>query len=131
MHLFAQVENTGREVLRLVRALQPQVLSFQQLQSFQGIVPWQQRYLRPWCMLHRKLFDADDRCSICKQRILRLEDAEVDHIVPFAEGGRTEASNAQLLHTYCNRQKGKKAQDLTSTKARLEAACFQENDGNG
>ena len=69
-------------------------------------------------MLQKALFDVDDRCSICKQKILRLEDAQVDHIVPFAEGGHTEISNAQLLHTYCNQRKGRKAHDVIATKFR-------------
>jgi 5-methylcytosine-specific restriction endonuclease McrA len=31
--------------------------------------------------------------------------AEVDHIVPFSQGGKTDISNAQLLHRHCNREK--------------------------
>jgi hypothetical protein len=44
-------------------------------------------------------------CSYCGNVILDIEDAEVDHIVPYSQGGRTELSNAQLLHRHCNRVK--------------------------
>ena len=37
--------------------------------------------------------------------ILDIDDAEVDHIVPFSQGGKTDISNAQLLHRHCNREK--------------------------
>ena len=33
------------------------------------------------------------------------EDSEVDHIVPFSKGGKTEYANAQLVLRYFNRAK--------------------------
>ncbi|WP_294755493.1 HNH endonuclease signature motif containing protein, partial [uncultured Ruminococcus sp.] len=33
---------------------------------------------------------------------------EVDHIIPIAKGGKTEANNLQTLCWRCNREKGKK-----------------------
>ena len=39
---------------------------------------------------------------------MNIDDAEVDHIVPFAQGGKTEIENAQLLHRHCNREKSDK-----------------------
>lgn len=44
-------------------------------------------------------------CSYCNNEILSIDDAEVDHIIPFSKGGKTEISNAQLLHRHCNREK--------------------------
>ena len=44
-------------------------------------------------------------CSYCNNEILSIDDAEVDHIIPFAQGGKTDISNAQLLHRHCNREK--------------------------
>lgn len=44
-------------------------------------------------------------CSFCGNRILSIDDAEVDHIYPFSLGGDTDISNAQLLHRHCNREK--------------------------
>ncbi len=44
-------------------------------------------------------------CPYCKQEILSIEDAEVDHIIPYSKGGQTIMENAQLLHRHCNREK--------------------------
>jgi hypothetical protein len=44
-------------------------------------------------------------CGICKNRILDIDDAHVDHIVRFSEGGDTSLENAQLTHRFCNLQK--------------------------
>lgn len=44
-------------------------------------------------------------CSFCGQKILNIDDAEVDHIKPFSQGGETILENAQLLHRHCNRVK--------------------------
>lgn len=44
-------------------------------------------------------------CSVCGQPILDIDDAEVDHIVPYSKGGKTELDNGQLLHQHCNRVK--------------------------
>lgn len=52
-----------------------------------------------------QLFHEGYICSYCNNTILSSSDAEVDHIVPFSQGGRTDISNAQLLHRYCNRKK--------------------------
>lgn len=40
----------------------------------------------------------------------RIDDCEVDHIIPYDAGGPTEIENAQLLHKWCNRSKGSKVQ---------------------
>lgn len=55
--------------------------------------------------MQAQLFAADQTCSYCGNKILSLDDAEVDHINPFSKGGLTEDTNAQLLHRYCNRKK--------------------------
>ncbi len=44
-------------------------------------------------------------CSWCGNQILDINDAEVDHIVAFNNGGQTVLENAQLLHRHCNRAK--------------------------
>jgi Protein of unknown function DUF262/HNH endonuclease len=54
----------------------------------------------------QELFEEDQTCGICKQRIENVDDAAVDHHMPFSTGGPTELSNAVLAHRYCNRQKG-------------------------
>lgn len=47
-------------------------------------------------------------CSYCNQKILSIDDAEVDHIFAFSNGGSTTLNNAQLLHRHCNREKNNK-----------------------
>ena len=58
--------------------------------------------------IKKELFYDGYICSYCGNEILNIEDAEVDHIIPFAQGGKTEIENAQLLHRHCNREKSDK-----------------------
>ena len=60
--------------------------------------------------IKKKLFDADPVCAISKQRILAIEDAEVDHIIPYSKGGTTTMDNAQLVLRYFNRAKNNKTE---------------------
>jgi hypothetical protein len=55
--------------------------------------------------LKEELFLENPYCSISKQRILSIEDAEVDHIIPYSKGGKTTKDNAQLVLRYFNRAK--------------------------
>jgi hypothetical protein len=55
-----------------------------------------------------ELFKNNPYCAISKQKILAIEDSEVDHIVPYSKGGKTEISNAQLVLRYFNRAKSDK-----------------------
>lgn len=56
--------------------------------------------------LKRKLFDKDPTCALSGQQILHIDDSEVDHIIPYSQGGKTEEKNAQLVLRYFNRVKG-------------------------
>ena len=67
-----------------------------------------------------KLFYPGYVCSFCKNEILSIDDAEVDHIVPYSKGGKTELSNAQLLHRHCNRTK--------SNSMALDEEAFEESE---
>jgi hypothetical protein len=53
----------------------------------------------------KRLFESDPTCKICGQQIRTIDDAEVDHIVPYSKGGDTNNSNAQISHRFCNRVK--------------------------
>tara|TARA_B110000027_G_scaffold122850_1_gene138168 strand:+ start:1266 stop:2639 length:1374 start_codon:yes stop_codon:yes gene_type:complete len=53
----------------------------------------------------QELFNKNPICAISGQRILAIEDSEVDHITPFSKGGKTEIENAQLVLRYFNRAK--------------------------
>ncbi len=50
-------------------------------------------------------------CSYCGNKILSIDDAEVDHMKPFSLGGETTIENAQLLHRHCNREKNNNLQE--------------------
>jgi 5-methylcytosine-specific restriction endonuclease McrA len=54
----------------------------------------------------RKLWDADQTCMICGQRIHEIDDAHVDHIEHYWRGGMTIPDNARLTHRYCNLARG-------------------------
>ena len=56
--------------------------------------------------LKEQLFDTNQTCAICNQRIHTVDDAEVDHIEFYWRGGKTIPSNARLVHRYCNRARG-------------------------
>ena len=58
-----------------------------------------------------KLFHPGYICQYCGNRILSIDDCEVDHIIPYDNGGPTEIENAQLLHKWCNKSKGKRLQN--------------------
>lgn len=55
--------------------------------------------------LKEEFYKADPTCKLCKQLIVNIEDAEVDHIIAYDKGGKTVRENAQLAHRYCNRHK--------------------------
>lgn len=55
-----------------------------------------------------ELFNEDPTCKLCGQRILNYDDAHVDHIKPYANGGLTVKENGQLAHRYCNQHKSNK-----------------------
>jgi hypothetical protein len=55
-----------------------------------------------------KLFNENPFCAISGQRILKIEDSEVDHIVPYSKGGETILENAQLVLRHFNRAKSAK-----------------------
>ena len=46
------------------------------------------------------------KCAICGNEIHSINDAGVDHIVPYSKGGETTEENAQLVHSWCNSSKG-------------------------
>ena len=44
-------------------------------------------------------------CGICCEDVAP-DDVHIDHVVPWARGGRNELSNLQVAHSTCNLQKG-------------------------
>jgi hypothetical protein len=58
--------------------------------------------------LKTKLFDNNQTCAICSQRIHSIDDAAVDHIKQYWRGGRTMPENARLTHRFCNWSRSRK-----------------------
>lgn len=58
--------------------------------------------------LKRRLWEAEPICAYekCGQRILDVDDAEIDHVEFYWRGGKTIPSNARLVHRYCNKSRG-------------------------
>ncbi len=52
------------------------------------------------------------KCAICGKQIEYSKDAAVDHMIPWAKGGKTEQSNAQLAHKKCNQTKRDKVEEF-------------------
>lgn len=76
---------------------------FEKLEEIIGNNGYEQRTFS--YQVKQDLFIKSPICAISGQRILAIEDAEVDHIVPFSKGGKTELENAQLVLRYFNRAK--------------------------
>jgi 5-methylcytosine-specific restriction endonuclease McrA len=56
--------------------------------------------------LKQKFWQKGSRsCGICNKQINLYADATLDHIEPWAKGGRTVEANAQLAHIKCNSKK--------------------------
>lgn len=53
-----------------------------------------------------QLFEQNPECALCKQRIMSVDDAAVDHTVPYSLGGATDEPNGRLAHRYCNSARG-------------------------
>lgn len=57
-------------------------------------------------MLMNMLLQRDGNiCGICKKHISSMEETSVDHIMPRCMGGDHRASNLQMSHRQCNREK--------------------------
>lgn len=52
--------------------------------------------------IKQELFNKDQTCNICGQRIHNIDDCAIDHIEQYCMGGTTTLENARLTHRYCN-----------------------------
>jgi hypothetical protein len=52
------------------------------------------------------LFKTHNVCHLCHNEIAFIEDANVDHLERYNEGGKTKIKNGKLSHRYCNLNKG-------------------------
>lgn len=56
--------------------------------------------------IKEELWSERQVCAACGQQIKTFDDAHVDHKLAWAEGGKTEKANGQLMHRFCNLSKG-------------------------
>lgn len=56
--------------------------------------------------MKKALHDANKVCHLCGNEIVFIEDAHVDHLERYSEGGKTKIKNGKISHQYCNLQKG-------------------------
>ncbi|AIZ78364.1 GmrSD restriction endonuclease domain-containing protein [Actinobacillus equuli] len=58
--------------------------------------------------LKEEMMEKDPTCNICNNRIHHIDDAAIDHIQQYWQGGRTIPENARLTHRYCNNARMRK-----------------------
>jgi hypothetical protein len=80
--------------------------------------------------LKKELFEINNTCAICGNRILNIDDAAVDHIKQYWTGGKTIPENARLAHRFCNNARPRieinaNEQDL---KGKQTGISFKEGD---
>jgi 5-methylcytosine-specific restriction endonuclease McrA len=56
--------------------------------------------------MKKEMFELNQTCKICGQKISMIDDAVLDHDVRYWSGGKTVPENAQLVHRHCNLKKG-------------------------
>lgn len=52
-----------------------------------------------------KFYNRDKSCALCGNVIHTIDDAHMDHIVQFHNGGLTVPDNARLTHRFCNQSR--------------------------
>jgi hypothetical protein len=58
--------------------------------------------------LKERLYKQNKACKECGQKIMDIDDAQVDHKEQYWRGGHTIPKNARLLHRFCNLARKKK-----------------------
>jgi hypothetical protein len=58
--------------------------------------------------LKEELFQQDNTCKICGQKIILIHDAALDHEEQYWAGGHTVPENARLVHRHCNVTRSRK-----------------------
>ena len=96
----------GPECGRLVEAPRNRCPDHQTAWSRQRGSSAQRGYGPAHQRLRTKMVGPLTRCSRCQQMATPGNPMELDHIIPQAKGGKTEAANMQPLCRRCNAGKG-------------------------
>lgn len=56
--------------------------------------------------LKEELFQQDNTCALCNQKISLIDDSVLDHELHYWRGGKTIPENARLAHRFCNSSRG-------------------------
>jgi hypothetical protein len=64
--------------------------------------------------LKQELFNRNNTCAICGNKIHNIDDAAVDHIEQYWTGGKTIPDNARLTHRYCNNARPRIEENFTA-----------------
>lgn len=62
-------------------------------------------------VIDRDSIDGIPICQLCNKS-LKLEEVEIDHIIPLAKGGKDELSNVRVLCSLCNASRPRDGRDL-------------------
>ncbi len=52
--------------------------------------------------LKKEMFTQSPVCQLCGNEIKLIDDAALDHALPYWRGGKTVPDNARLVHRHCN-----------------------------
>ena len=75
--------------------------------TLKGILGYPVKHPRAFSyQLKKQLFEQNPVCDLCGQRVMGIDDCELDHITAYSRGGKTIASNARVSHRFCNRSRG-------------------------
>ena len=55
--------------------------------------------------IQTKLKEQNNNCVLCTKPIKGKQKFEGDHIIPWANGGKTVMENLQVVHAVCHRKK--------------------------
>jgi len=74
------------------------------------------------------LYRKDPTCAFCQQDILDIDDAVVDHVVQYHQGGLTNLENGRLAHRYCNNTRPRTEIVMEKTEEVLDVDALDDNE---
>jgi len=108
--LMATDQEFMNSIQRSTSSIQAVILRFDRTRSLiQSIIGINSKEPRLFSYkIKDELFNENQTCAICNQKIYNIDDSAVDHIHQYWMGGRTIPKNARLTHRYCNWARSRK-----------------------